>query len=328
MQFAWWVPAWCYLLPATVALCLSAMLWNPPGPRLRSRRFLLLLLCLFWSAWQLFCVLPRPMLMTPLPYGHHLKVAHWNMSSPDLLQFAGTLGDIPGCRDADIISLGVTMPDGQLRGMVSGLGKDWNMRRIGVFAVASRYPILATRFFPLGLDQAHGRARDRKFQDFYNLELADRFGFSRREFDLPDDGAVLEYVIGSPEGIITLRVLDLPSNPFRSRIDIARHAARVIAGLEASGALTRHPHIILGDTNIPRGSYSLSLLDDGLTHAGDLAAETNKGATWPRARPLLEIDHAWVAARTIVDRYETFDAGISDHCGIFFDMDSASLHDR
>jgi endonuclease/exonuclease/phosphatase family metal-dependent hydrolase len=56
--------------------------------------------------------------------------------------------------------------------------------------------------------------------------------------------------------------------------------------------------------------------------------KTNKGATWPRARPLLEIDHAWVASRTIVDRYETFDAGISDHCGIFFDMDSASLRDR
>ncbi len=237
------------------------------------------------------------------------------MSSPDVIDFQGTFADFASCKSADVILLGVNVPHAQLQHMVAGLGKEWTFSRIGVFAIASRFEILNTSHYALGLEVARPQSGESKFQVFYNEQLADRFGISRREFDLPDPGHVLETQIRTPGGDVVIRLIDLPSNPFRSRMNIANAAAASIASLEKTHKLNSRPDVLIGDCNIPSGSASLNILSRDLVAAETIAQAGDIWPTWPRAMPVLRIDHAWVTPGSEVWSYRTFDGGISDHRG-------------
>ncbi len=312
-QYAYWVPAWMYLVVLTIVLGIERMLSVSQLPRWRSPSWWMLLFCAVYTCSIAYWAIPRRS-NSPAP-PTSIRIVHWNMSSPDLLNFKGTLADFPSCRAADIIVLGVTVPQNQLRQMVSGLGSEWTFSRIGVFAVASRFEILDTNQFALGLEIGRARAGESGFQKFYNEQLADRFGISRREFDLPDPGYVLESKFRTPGRDIVVRLIDLPSNPFRSRMEIGKSASATIAGLVKANMLVAQPEVLIGDCNIPSGSASLRHLSNGLIAADSIAHSGDIWPTWPRALPLLRIDHAWVRPDTVVSSYHTFDGGISDHRG-------------
>lgn len=311
-QYVYWIPAWMYMTVLALILGIERALSVRRVPRWKSPSWWMLLFCATYTCSIALSAIPRRA-SAPLPAS--IRLVHWNMSSPDLLGFKGTFADFPSCKAADIIVLGVTVPQNQLLHMVSGLGSEWTVSRIGVFAVASRFEIRDTNIFALGLEIGRARVSESGFQKFYNEQLADRFGISRREFDLPDPGYVLESTLQTPDREIVVRLIDLPSNPFRSRTEIARNAAATLYGLEKSGLLDTQPDVLIGDCNIPSGSASLKHICGGMIAAETLADSGDNWPTWPRALPLLRIDHAWVRPGTAVLSYHTFDGGISDHRG-------------
>ena len=313
-QFAFWVPAPFYLSLAAILLAAERVIALPRAtPRWRAPSWSLLVLCAIWICILAFRGIARS--ESPVSSSSSLTIVHWNMSSPDMLSFDGTLADFRSCRQADIILLGITVPDEQYARMVRGLGNDWTFRRLGVFGVASRFPIDHASIYGLGLSSPGGRHATPRFQDFYNIQIADRFGLSRREFDLPDPGYVLSIKVLTPQSPISIRMLDLPSNPFRSRMEIASSASARIRALVNDGLLDPFPDMIIGDCNIPVGSASLQLLAGNLIPASALSASGDREPTWPRAHPFLRIDNAWVHPASRVLNYRTFDGGISDHRG-------------
>ena len=273
----------------------------------------MLLFCAATTCVVAFRAIPRTSGSGPTEAS--IQVVHWNMSSPDLLNFQGTLADFPACKSADVVLLGVNVPHAQLQYMVAGLGKEWTFSRVGVFAVASRFEILNISHHALGLEIDSSQSGEPGFQNFYNEKLADRFGISRREFNLPDPGHVLETCVRTPNRDTVIRLIDLPSNPFRSRMSITTAAASRIAALEGTRLLVPHPDVLIGDCNIPSGSASLGFLSRDMIAAETISKSGDCWPTWPRAMPVLRIDHAWVTSGTKVWSYRTFDGGISDHRG-------------
>jgi len=120
---------------------------------------------------------------------------------------------------------------------------------------------------------------------------------------------------GTPAGDLTLWVVDFPSDPRRSRVEIARRAA------EAVGAAPRFPapDLVVGDFNITRGSHSLRCFvvetAPGLRDAHALAGLGPAG-TWPRRAPLWPIDHALVGPRLRPIALRTVDPGVGSHRAI------------
>ena len=314
-QFAFWVPAWVYVTMTTILLCAERASAKDSMPRWKSPSWWMLLFCAFTAIVLGFRAIPRGGNSLVQPASSTYNIVHWNMSSPDLLSFEGTLADFPACKSADIILLGVTVPQQQLQHMVAGLGNDWTIRRMGVFAIATRFEIRESVLHALGLQAGYARSGEPVFQNFYNEHLADRLGISRREFNRPDPGYVLETRIQTPERDLVIRLIDLPSNPFRSRMEIATTAAQAINTLARSGAISQSADILIGDCNIPAGSASLQRLSEGMAAAESVSKSGDSFPTWPRALPLLRIDHAWVRNGLDVLRYQTFDGGISDHRG-------------
>jgi endonuclease/exonuclease/phosphatase family metal-dependent hydrolase len=113
---------------------------------------------------------------------------------------------------------------------------------------------------------------------------------------------------------VTIWMLDLPSNPRFSRLSIARltrqHIAR--AGAAEPSRSFPDPDIIAGDLNIPAHSASLRVLAPGMT---DSAAQAGVGyiATWPRRRPVYQLDHVMLAPWLRADRYRVIDPGMAEH---------------
>ena len=110
--------------------------------------------------------------------------------------------------------------------------------------------------------------------------------------------------LGRPLRIIAV---DLPSNPLRSRMDIAQTARRWMAKRS-----TGEVDIALGDFNMRRNSAALQLLFPQLEHAWSLAG-AGWGPTFPRLMPIYHIDHILVADWLMVQRDETVDPGLGRH---------------
>lgn len=174
---------------------------------------------------------------------------------------------------------------------------------------------------PRGLDSSiRGPARNWLFR-WWNT-TGRSLGFPRRRFPQGELGYVMPVtldttaVLGRP---ITVWFIDLPSDPFVFRWEIARFARARFDELtketnpRTGTALLPPPDLILGDTNIPRGSASLGLLTGpGFEHAFDQCGY-GLAATWPRALPLLHLDHTFVGAGLRARAYRLVDPPVSDH---------------
>lgn len=267
---------------------------------------------------SILITLRTPHSITPtVTHPGELRILHWNLTSPDTHAWPGVLTDIPECAAADILLLGITMDDGQFRRVIEPLSHTHTIRRIHGLAVASRLEILDLRMIDLNLipivraRRLDSASPEPWYQVIYN-DHAEALGISRREFDLPDPGYLIELNLRLPQGPRSIYFIDLPSNPFVSRMQIAR---AVRARITTQGV--SDPIAIIGDFNIPGGSASLGVIAPGYLHAANVADDSDRGPTWPRARPLLDIDHAFVKKDCRVRVYRTFDAGLSDHWGQF-----------
>jgi hypothetical protein len=127
------------------------------------------------------------------------------------------------------------------------------------------------------------------------------------------DHAFTRDAAASSAAPLVVYFIDLPSNPLLPRIDVARHVAARLAALrdEKDRALPP-PDIIIGDFNIPAGSASLDLIRGSLLNARPPGTPATPG-TWPRARPMLKIDHCFIHPRLRANSWMIADPGVSDH---------------
>ncbi len=267
-----------------------------------------------WGWW----VLRTPGSMTPTSANSaELRLLHWNLSSPDTHTWSGVMTDVRECREADVLLLGVTMSDEQFSRVMQPLAATHQIRRMHTLAIASRYPIQNLRQIDLKLDdivrpsRVDGATAEPWYQTVYN-DHAEQLGISRREFGLSDPGDIIAFTVVTPAGPVGVWFIDLPSSPFASR---HRIATATVAHAHAAGL--QPPHAVVGDFNMPSGSHSLKLIAPGYRSAADAALDDDAGPTWPRGRPLLQIDHALIHPNTSTRVYRTFDPGLSDHWGQF-----------
>lgn len=114
-------------------------------------------------------------------------------------------------------------------------------------------------------------------------------------------GSASRIAIETPSGPITIRAIDLPSDPRLSRRDNAREVAAAIGSVDASV-----PDMLVGDFNTPGGSASLRAFGTGYEDAFARHG-SGWGATYPREYPLLRIDLAFVREPWRVLRSEVVD---------------------
>lgn len=198
--------------------------------------------------------------------------------------------------------------------------------RTDLFTVITRAPI--TRWGFVNLSIGKGEGIDPRYED------------NKRNWADPGRALYFELAgvpreqggFGRP---VVVRVIDLPSDLSLSRNFVTSTAVKVMeefVGPEyrpgSIGQWTAHelervngkapgfpaPDILVGDCNIPRGSYSLRVLSPGMTHAFSQAGEgTAYAATWPRHWPLWHIDQLFTAPSIRVGSYDIIDPGCGSH---------------
>ena len=104
---------------------------------------------------------------------------------------------------------------------------------------------------------------------------------------------------------LRLMAVDLPSNPLAAR-------APLLHALEDH--ITQfHPHLVLGDFNVPRRSCAFDVLPEGYAHAYNDAG-AGWSYTWPSPLPVLAIDQCFTGPGIEALRYRIDATLISDHC--------------
>lgn len=122
-----------------------------------------------------------------------------------------------------------------------------------------------------------------------------------------DDIILVELIVRWKDSPIRLLVVDLPSNPIRSRDSIAKQVRGI---LEDAGEV---PQILIGDFNLTASSWQLRHL------APDRSPIWNQvgmgwGGTFPRSFPIYRLDHV-LASPEMTDRLSvsTIDPGVGRH---------------
>lgn len=216
--------------------------------------------------------------------GDAISIVHWNAGWPD--------SEVASAPSRRLLDLGAEVcvlsnpyrlfNDGRI-GAWRAAGYDIVIP--GIFAVASRLPILEARTL----------------------------------FGSPD-GAAAWFVLdarswlGRPLGLL---VVDLPSDPRRHRRVLAE---RMRAALDAAGFTAQEGpagvpiDLVVGDFNIPRGSGSLAVIAPRHRHAWEEGG-AGWGASWPRRRPWLHLDNALVGEEIVARDYRLIDLGAGEHLG-------------
>lgn len=122
-----------------------------------------------------------------------------------------------------------------------------------------------------------------------------------------DDRFVAMIRLEHAAGPLTICAVDLPSDARLARSEVA---AALVA--ETSLPTPSEADLIVGDFNITRGSHSIATMFPGFRHAFDCAG-SGIGATWPRALPLLQVDHMLVGPRLEPVQYRIFDLNARVH---------------
>lgn len=332
-QFLSWVPTWAVLLPA-VAVCGALPLaragrWrpSPAGGRVRTRGgrvwlaiavllYAGLAAALLWTHLAEFRVLNA--LRRSASAEPALRIVHWNMESFSTLNWRGDFTGVFPEPAPDVVFLTGFARQQHVERALAQLGREYTLIHRGGFSVASVLPMRDAKILSIPVPGTSNAspAMQRRFarvrgivEEWYN-KLGERIGLERREFRRDENGAVLAVTIDAKSVLgreVRVRFIDVPSDPMASRWDNARAMAEgmLAAGLGA-------PDIVLGDTNTPRGSASLGLLAPGMHHAYDDAG-FGPMPTWPRASPLLHIDHVFLSPWLRARRYEVIMSPSSDH---------------
>lgn len=327
-----WAPSWALLAAPTLAAAVSLLcfLGRPRAssrrPRLARRAVLGALLALgacgmhalVVDAGAARWVFPA----AAAPPGRGLGIFHWNLTMPDGEFWAGDLTTLlPAGAAPDVVLLSSPQRRRRLEATIATLGPGYDIRRFGVQVVAARVPIRRVTQFALTTPATGPRpASLRRLEDLYNA-WAPRLGVAARTFG-NGEGAQAIFVELATADVLgrdtTVCFIDLPSDPFAGRMAqaaLVRGALdRLCAEPAAPGGppLAPEPDVIVGDFNTPRGAASLRRLAPGHRHA---YAEAGRGdsATWPRAFPILHIDHVLLAPWLRAATYEVRPTPVADH---------------
>ncbi len=175
------------------------------------------------------------------------------------------------------------------------------------FAIASRFGVLRSGSTSLGLNGV----RD-------GMDL-DRDGVAAF-----DAGSAVFLELDTRETIgraTVVWILDLPSDPSLHRAAVVRKAVEAMRVWRGPDGARGFPEadIVVGDLNIPAGSWSLSGLAPGTV---DAHRQRGRGAgrTWPRERPWWRIDHVRVRPPWVALGSRVVDPGAGRHRMIVVDL--------
>lgn len=275
-QWLWWIPTPAALIAAALGLLLAFR--RARLPRLRRRRIVIWAACGFAIALHFTIVEQRFLHPTPTAPSGALTIAHWNTTVGERGREQAML-DAADALDADLLLL--TTPPGTVRQALydQGVATEGGTGFLNLYPVCvrSRLPIMHTRVLV---------ATDLIFITLLEIDATER--------------------VGRP---VVIYLVDLPSKPGRSRMEIAREGRRLLDELDAPA-----PDVAVGDFNIPRDSASIAVLFPGMTDAYDVAGH-GYGATFPRRLPLYHIDHVLLrdASGLRAARYDIVDESQSRH---------------
>lgn len=258
----------------------------------------------------------------PDPQGPRLRVLHWNCSMTPTSDWADRVGrEKP---DVFVIVPGAGI-DWTL--LFNQMGRDASMIFTEGFVIISRVKIVRWMATPLGIEPGEG--------------IDPRREHWVRQYEDPGHALFVELNTAEQLGRSTvLWIVDLPSDPTISRARItekARQSMLAFTGECRVPAKGPHsiwnaweaaeykdvgfptPDIIVGDWNIPRGSWSLKTLAGDMDNAYDLAGQ-GYDATWPRRRPIWQLDNAFVSRRLSTLSYRIADFGTGTHRAQILDV--------
>lgn len=127
-------------------------------------------------------------------------------------------------------------------------------------------------------------------------------------------GSASRVRVETPFGPLSIRAIDLPSDPMISRVGNARELAANIANVDAS-----RPDLLIGDFNITGGSASLRAFGEGYVDAF-AEAGSGWGGTYPSDVPMWRIDLALVRAPWRPVRAEVLDLEGKRHRAQWIDL--------
>jgi hypothetical protein len=276
-QWLLWIPTSAALAVAVTGTAWAVVRWRGATPgRKRGRRRALggWIACLSALAVYFALVEHRlPQLLGPCDRSG-ISIMHWNLNhfgtkEPEYVQ---PVIDI----DADVTILTSAGFMDQSALFQEWLSRGRMLHRTGPFMIASRLPILETRWFA----------------------AAERISLA---FLTVDGGPAA----GGP---LTIWIVDLPSALDVGRMSVARRVRSFAAAQKPPRA-----DLMIGDFNITRHSQALEHLAPGYRDAFDLAGRGLAGS-FPRPLPLWHIDHVLAAPDIAIGGYEVIDAGIGAHC--------------
>ncbi|MEM7229630.1 MAG: endonuclease/exonuclease/phosphatase family protein [Planctomycetota bacterium] len=272
-QWCWWMPT---VLAIGLAAC-AAFIAAMPFPPRRGRATR----CVFWIVLTLGLLGYRteweqrgPILHDPITATDGFELVHWTctMSAPHLrathAAWATTFtGDAAILMHSGGLFLDPAMDDVRANG--------YRVYPVGLATVITRHELVEHRTI---------------------LRNGNFFGWTihlRTAADADD--------------VVTIWLLDLPSNPRIHRWEIASRVRDML-----DNANEPRPDLVIGDLNITRGSASLQHLFPDYEHAYDQAG-FGDSATFPRERPVYHIDHVLIRAPWRAQRYDLHDPGHGRH---------------
>jgi endonuclease/exonuclease/phosphatase (EEP) superfamily protein YafD len=111
-------------------------------------------------------------------------------------------------------------------------------------------------------------------------------------WELGDGGRCRQFVVDRQGTSLRILLVDIKSNPLRSRREPLEAIARRVRTLE------REPFIVLGDFNTPSDSVWFRPLREHCQDAFETAGR-GYGPTWPVPLPALRLDHIWCGFRVV-----------------------------
>lgn len=324
-QYLWWMPSLVAGLAAIGGLAIShafafaarSRSGQRNTTRARSGRRLRLLAWIGTLVLVLYALLVEwrpPGGSDRVPRAERFRIAYWNFSlqgdkgwerpvtaeEPDLfVTLAGSCTSRDGIRE-------------WLGDEHDHLAETW-------FLVASKAPILA--YAPITLNIEPGEGIDPRESDFVRhgrdpgrgmvllIDARERLG---REIvawliDMPSDLSLWRDK-ASREAVAAM--MQAPPRVWKLRAD---HRTREsIAPTAELLERFKHPDVILGDFNTPRGSASLRHISLGFANAFDQAGE-GYCATFPRERALWHLDQMFVGRELRAVTYRVIDAPAGSH---------------
>lgn len=327
-QFATFVPAWILwagALAAGFGAGMSSMLVGR-GTRFRwaLRRSCAAILTLLILGGVVDGVGLGDTTASQLSGSHVVRIVHWNCEqTPPKSPLEPTIAALR-FQSPDVVVL-TSRTFGRTRSAELGaaLGLPHTVAAAH-FVVLSRWPISDHAVFLLTLDKAPDHALARAVRRALNArwragELSPD-GLDR-VFRDETQGTLVAFTLHAPPPMGDLRVgaIDLPSYPLAPRWRNAHRIADQLARI----ASQPHPSdpartaqapldILMGDFNTPFGAASLGRIAPGMRHAAHDTGVT-PDASWPRAAPMLHIDHALIGPRLRAVGYRVFDPLLSHH---------------